>query len=102
LENFLYVKLFTPRYQTSDGVSRQEEAEVKNLGTDFETLNVRGSVSYTAGIYYVYFLRTYIYSLINSSFAADGQKYTLNYIADENGYQPEGSHLPLSVFPIRS
>jgi Insect cuticle protein len=41
--------LYFHSYETSDGVSRQEEAEVKNLGTDFETLNVRGSVSYTAG-----------------------------------------------------
>ncbi|XP_030386430.1 endocuticle structural protein SgAbd-6-like [Scaptodrosophila lebanonensis] len=60
-------------YETSDGVTRQEQAELKNAGTDQEALSVRGSVSWVA---------------------PDGQTYTLNYIADENGFQPQGDHLP--------
>ncbi|XP_017048560.1 endocuticle structural protein SgAbd-6 [Drosophila ficusphila] len=60
-------------YETSDGVTRQEQAEVKNAGTDQEALSVRGSVSWVA---------------------PDGQTYTLHYIADENGFQPQGDHLP--------
>ncbi|XP_011212866.1 endocuticle structural protein SgAbd-6 [Bactrocera dorsalis] len=60
-------------YETSDGVSRQEEAELKNAGTEQEAISVRGSVSWVA---------------------PDGQTYTLNYIADENGFQPQGDHLP--------
>lgn len=65
--------LFNFSYETSDGVARQEEAELKNAGTDHAALAVRGTVSWVA---------------------ADGQQYTLNYVADENGYRPEGAHLP--------
>lgn len=61
------------RYETSDGVSRTEEAELKNAGTENEILVVRGTISW---------------------FAPDGQQYTISFIADENGYQPEGAHLP--------
>ncbi|XP_037044865.1 flexible cuticle protein 12-like [Bradysia coprophila] len=60
-------------YETSDGVARQEEAELKNVGTDHAALAVRGTISWVA---------------------ADGQQYSLNYVADENGYRPEGAHLP--------
>lgn len=60
-------------FETSDGISRQEEAELKNAGTENEAISVRGSYSWVA---------------------PDGQTYTINFIADENGYQPEGAHLP--------
>ncbi|KAG4077473.1 hypothetical protein HA402_002900 [Bradysia odoriphaga] len=60
-------------YETSDGVSRSEEAELKNPGTEQEALSVRGTITWIA---------------------ADGVQYTLNYLADENGFQPEGDHLP--------
>lgn len=60
-------------YETSDGITRQEQAELKNAGTEQEALSVRGSVSWVA---------------------PDGQTYTLHYIADENGFQPQGDHLP--------
>ncbi|XP_065082659.1 flexible cuticle protein 12-like [Ochlerotatus camptorhynchus] len=60
-------------FETSDGQSRQEQAELKKLADDVEALVVRGSYSFTAD---------------------DGQVYTVNYIADENGFQPEAAHLP--------
>ena len=60
-------------YETSDGVSRTEEAEVKNAGTENEILVVRGTISW---------------------YAPDGQQYTITFIADENGFQPTGEHLP--------
>lgn len=60
-------------YETSDGVSRSEQAELKNAGTENEALSVRGSITWTA---------------------PDGQVFTLNYLADENGFQPQGDHLP--------
>lgn len=62
-------------YETSDGVSRQEEAELKNAGSENEAMSVRGSVTWTS---------------------PEGQVFTLNYIADENGYQAQGDHLPVA------
>lgn len=67
------VFLYNFSYETSDGVSRSEQAELKNQGTEQEALVVRGTIRWIA---------------------ADGQEYTLNYIADENGFQPQGDHLP--------
>ncbi|XP_053672588.1 cuticle protein CP14.6-like [Anopheles nili] len=60
------------QYETSNGISAQEAGELKNVG-DSAALAVRGSYTYTA---------------------ADGQVYTVNYIADENGFQPDGEHIP--------
>lgn len=59
--------------ETSDGKTHQEEGQLKDVGTENESLVVRGSFSYVGD---------------------DGQTYTVNYLADENGFQPEGEHLP--------
>lgn len=64
---------FEFEYKTSDGVSRQEQGQLKDIGGENPALQVQGSVTWTA---------------------ADGLEYTLNYVANENGYQPEGAHLP--------
>lgn len=61
------------RYEQSDGVSRSEEAVLKNVGTEQESIEVRGQVTWTA---------------------PDGQVFSLNFVSDENGYRPEGAHLP--------
>ncbi|XP_062549673.1 larval cuticle protein 65Ag1-like [Armigeres subalbatus] len=61
------------QYDTSNGIQHQETAELKTFGEDVSALVVKGSYSYTA---------------------ADGQTYTVNYVADENGFQPEAAHLP--------
>ncbi|GAB0089968.1 larval cuticle protein 65Ag1-like [Sergentomyia squamirostris] len=60
-------------YETSDGVARSEQAELKNIGTEQEAIVVRGTVSWIG---------------------PDGVTYKLDYIADENGFQPQGDHLP--------
>ncbi|XP_055687234.1 pupal cuticle protein 36-like [Lutzomyia longipalpis] len=60
-------------YETANGIKVEEEGEIKNKGSENEILSVRGSYSYTA---------------------PDGTPITVTYIADENGFQPQGDHLP--------
>ncbi|RVE45045.1 hypothetical protein evm_010302 [Chilo suppressalis] len=60
-------------YQTSDGKSAQEQGQLKNVGSENEAIEVRGQFSYTG---------------------PDGVVYTVNYVANENGFQPQGAHLP--------
>ncbi|XP_058835374.1 endocuticle structural glycoprotein ABD-5-like [Topomyia yanbarensis] len=61
------------KYDTSNGIQRTEQAQLKSFGEDISALVVRGSYSYIG---------------------SDGQTYTVNYIADENGFQPEAPHIP--------
>ncbi|XP_043649820.1 larval cuticle protein 65Ag1-like isoform X2 [Drosophila teissieri] len=61
-------------YETSNGIAAQEAGTLKDIG-DEHALNVQGSYSYTA---------------------PDGQHISVTYIADENGFQPEGAHLPVA------
>ncbi|XP_016975759.1 larval cuticle protein 65Ag1-like [Drosophila rhopaloa] len=68
-ENYKYA------LETSDGTSKKEEGQLKNAGTEDEAIVVKGSFSFVAD---------------------DGQTYTVNYIADENGFQPQGAHLPVA------
>ncbi|KAH8318522.1 hypothetical protein KR067_008167 [Drosophila pandora] len=66
---------FKYNWETSDGQSAQADGHLNNAGTENESLAVRGSFSFVAD---------------------DGQTYTVNYIADENGFQPQGAHLPVA------
>jgi len=60
-------------YETANGIQAQEEGHLKNVGTDQEALEAQGSFTYTDN---------------------DGQVYQITYVANENGFQPEGAHLP--------
>ncbi|KAH8304032.1 hypothetical protein KR018_006400 [Drosophila ironensis] len=62
-------------YETSDGQKADASGVLNNVGSDHESLAVKGSYSFVAD---------------------DGQTYTVNYIADENGFQPQGAHLPVA------
>lgn len=66
--------IFFYSYETSDGIARYEQGALKNVGTENEALELRGSYSYVGN---------------------DGKQYTVNYVADENGFRPEGAHLPV-------
>lgn len=61
-------------YETGNGISAQEQGQLKNAGNpEAEALEVQGSYQYTAD---------------------DGTPISVSYIADENGFQPQGAHLP--------
>ena len=71
----MFVCLLFYSFEQSDGQKREEQAELKNIGTENEAISVRGSFSFVGD---------------------DGQTYTVNYIADENGFQPSAAHLPVA------
>lgn len=54
-------------YEQSDGQKREETAELKNEGTDDESLDVTGSFSFTS---------------------PDGHTYRVDYTADKDGFHP--------------
>ncbi|KAK9723438.1 Insect cuticle protein [Popillia japonica] len=64
---------YTYSYETGNGISAQEQGFVKNLGSVNEAQVKQGGFSYTG---------------------PDGVVYSTRYVADENGYRPEGAHLP--------
>ncbi|KAG5676769.1 hypothetical protein PVAND_006578 [Polypedilum vanderplanki] len=64
---------YTFAFEQSDGQKRDEKGEVRNAGSETEHIAVRGSFTFTA---------------------PDGTSYTVNYVADENGFQPQADHLP--------
>ncbi|XP_045498191.1 cuticle protein CP14.6-like [Colias croceus] len=63
-------------YETSNGIKGEESGVLKNAGREDEGLEVQGSHSYIGN---------------------DGQTYSIKYIANENGYQAQGAHLPTPV-----
>ncbi|CAH0558103.1 unnamed protein product [Brassicogethes aeneus] len=66
-------------YETGNGISAQEQGQLKNAGNkDAEVEEVQGSFQFTA---------------------PDGTPIQLQYIANENGFQPQGAHLPVAPTP---
>ncbi|XP_066591274.1 flexible cuticle protein 12-like [Prorops nasuta] len=61
-------------YELSNGETRQESAQLKNAGTEQEALVVTGS-----------------FSFVDQN---TGVRYSVRYTADENGFHPEGDHIP--------
>ncbi|CAG5052558.1 unnamed protein product [Parnassius apollo] len=59
--------------ETSNGISQSAQGELKNAGTENEATEVRGQYSYVG---------------------PDNVVYTVTYIANENGYQADGAHIP--------
>ncbi|KAH8366137.1 hypothetical protein KR093_009512, partial [Drosophila rubida] len=66
-ENFNYA------FETSDGTKAEAQGELHNQGTENEAIEVRGSYQFVG---------------------PDGVTYLVTYTAGENGFQPEGAHLP--------
>ncbi|XP_029162570.1 larval cuticle protein 65Ag1-like isoform X3 [Nylanderia fulva] len=63
--------LYNYNYNTDTGIQAQEEGHFNNVGSDQENLEAQGS--YTDN---------------------KGNTFEVSYIANENGFQPEGAHLP--------
>ncbi|XP_013116549.1 larval cuticle protein 65Ag1-like [Stomoxys calcitrans] len=66
---------FNFAWETSDGAKAEAQGQLKNAGSEQEAISVKGSYSFVAD---------------------DGQTYTVEYVADENGFQPSGAHLPVA------
>ncbi|KAJ3633555.1 hypothetical protein MTP99_010494 [Tenebrio molitor] len=70
-----YTGKFHFSYESGDGSKVQQSGEQKTIDKD----NAGGVIS--GGYEYV---------------GDDGKTYKVNFVADENGYQPQGDHLPVA------
>ncbi|KAI5631619.1 insect cuticle protein domain-containing protein [Phthorimaea operculella] len=61
-------------YETGNGISADQKGDLKKVG-EVDAIEVSGQYQYPG---------------------EDGQNIQLSYVADENGYQPQGAHLPTS------
>ncbi|KAJ8956813.1 hypothetical protein NQ318_014227 [Aromia moschata] len=59
--------------ETANGIVAQEQGQLKQVGNEPDVLEVQGSYKYTAD---------------------DGTPIEVSYLANENGFQPQGAHLP--------
>lgn len=66
---------FQYEYETSNGIVANEAGQLKQFPEEQSAVVSQGGYSYTA---------------------PDGVTYTVKYVADENGYQPTGDHLPVT------
>jgi hypothetical protein len=66
-------------YETTNGIRADQRGFLKNPGTQLEAQVMQGSYSYTG---------------------PDGLVYTITYIADENGFQASGAHIPTVAPPV--
>ncbi|XP_076636486.1 cuticular protein 22 [Colletes latitarsis] len=60
-------------YEAGNGIKADEEGQVQNAGSENEAMNAQGSFSYQSD---------------------DGQQISLTYVANADGFQPQGAHLP--------
>lgn len=60
---------YSYNYETGNGISAQEQGHLRGP----ESLEAQGSYAFTS---------------------PEGQQFSISYVADENGYQPSGHHLP--------
>ncbi|XP_076175504.1 cuticular protein 18 [Ptiloglossa arizonensis] len=64
---------YTYNYETANGIQAQEVGYLKYAGSTAEAQEAQGSYSYTA---------------------PNGEVVQVSYVANENGFQPQGSHIP--------
>merc|ERR1712131_259423 len=68
---------YSYNFEAANGIKMSEEGEQKHFGDKLE----EGYGSVARGAY---------------SYEMDGVTYTVNWVADENGFQPTGDHLPVA------
>merc|ERR1712035_224688 len=68
---------YSDNFEAAYGIKMSEEGEQKHFGDKLE----EGYGSVARGAY---------------SYEMDGVTYTINWVADENGFQPTGNHLPVA------
>merc|ERR1712035_156322 len=68
---------YSYNFEAANGIKMSEEGEQKHVGDKLE----EGYGSVARGSY---------------SYELEGDTYTINWVADENGYQPTGAHLPVA------
>ncbi|XP_076636450.1 cuticular protein 18 [Colletes latitarsis] len=64
---------YSYNFETANGIQAQEVGYLKAPGTTAEAREAQGGYSYTA---------------------PNGEVVQVNYVANENGFQPQGSHIP--------
>lgn len=60
-------------YETENGIAAEESGKLANKGTDKEAMRAKGFYQYTG---------------------PDNVLYYVGYTADENGFLPQGNHIP--------
>merc|ERR1712136_518377 len=68
---------YSYNFEAANGIKMSEEGEQKHFGDKLE----EGYGSVARGAY---------------SYELEGVTYTINWVADENGFQPTGNHLPVA------
>merc|ERR1711972_75278 len=68
---------YSYNFEAASGIKMSEEGEQKHFGDKLE----EGYGSVARGSY---------------SYELEGVTYTINWVADENGFQPTGAHLPVA------
>ncbi|XP_031839514.1 cuticular protein 18 [Nomia melanderi] len=64
---------YSYNYETANGIQAQEVGYLRYPGTTAEAQEAQGAYSYTA---------------------PNGELVQVSYVANENGFQPQGSHIP--------
>ncbi|KAJ8731540.1 hypothetical protein PYW07_004704 [Mythimna separata] len=66
---------FQYAYETGNGIYAQGQGVVKNANSEYPSLELQGGYRYTA---------------------PNGEPIEVSYVAGENGFEPQGSHLPVA------
>lgn len=86
-------------YETSNGIVAEEQGTLKNLGEEQAQVGVqKGHIHHFENLRFIpqsiYFTYDQVAQGQYSYTDPEGNRVSVQYIADENGFQPQGDHLP--------